>query len=93
MILFILQNAYQSEKYNFRNNDEWFSDLMRSHSGRRLKEMFPATCEIKVINASPQIGKSAKSFYEADLKYIQKKRSNLQTRFYLCLWEGGSGWM
>jgi len=73
MILFILQNAYHSDKYHFRNSEEWSEDLIRSHTGRRLKEMFPVGINVVVVNASPLIGESAKSCFNADLSYIQEK--------------------
>lgn len=71
MILFILQNAYRSEKHPFTNNDEWSKELANSHTGRRLKEMIPDGVEYKVINLSAVIGDEPNSCYEADLKYIK----------------------
>jgi hypothetical protein len=72
IFLFILQNAYKSKKYNFRNNIEWFADLCRSHSGKRLSEMLPDNGDIKIINSTPVIGNNAKSCYNADLIHIKK---------------------
>lgn len=71
-ILFILQNAYKSDKYKFTNHEEWSNQLMRSHTGRRLKDMIPAGISFAVINASDKIGDNPNSCYEADLKYISK---------------------
>ena len=71
IFLFILQNAYRSDKYNFRNEDEWFRDLNNSHTGRRLKEMLPDIGIIKVVNASPIIGNDATSCYMPDVNHIK----------------------
>lgn len=72
MILFILQNAYRSDKYNFRNREEWHRDLMRSQTGRRLKEMIPDNIEFRVINASNKIGDHPDSCYKPNTKYISR---------------------
>jgi len=72
MILFILQNAYQSNKHQFKNDDEWSRELANSHTGRRLKEMIPDDIEYKVINSSALIGDCPASCYDADLEHIQK---------------------
>ena len=71
MILFILQNAYISDKHLFTNEQEWSQELEKSHTGRRLKEMIPEGKEYKVINSSNMIGDCADSYYEADLKHIK----------------------
>jgi len=71
MILYILQNAYKSEKHQFKNEDEWSRELENSHTGRRLKEMIPDGEEYKVINSSGLIGDCANSCYDADLEYMQ----------------------
>lgn len=72
MILFILQNAYKSEKHQFNNEEEWSRELNNSHTGRRLKEMIPYGTEYKVINSSKKIGDNPNSCYEADLEYIKR---------------------
>jgi hypothetical protein len=72
MILFILQNAYQSEKHQFKNDEEWSRELANSHTGRRLKEMIPEGKEYRVINSSPMIGDCADSCYVADTEHIEK---------------------
>lgn len=72
MILFILQNAYRSDKHQFKNEEEWSQELANSHTGRRLKEMIPDDMEYKVINSSPMIGDCADSSYNADLTHIEK---------------------
>lgn len=72
MILFILQNAYKSDKHQFKNEDEWSIELANSHTGRRLKEMIPNGADYKVINSSSIIGDCPDSQYEADLGYIKK---------------------
>jgi hypothetical protein len=72
MILFILQNAYQSDKHQFNNEEEWSRELANSHTGRRLKEMIPEGKEYRVINSSPIIGDCADSCYIADTKHIEK---------------------
>lgn len=69
-ILFVLQNAYRSTKYDFNNYSEWSEDLLRSHSGKRLKEMIPEGASFSVINSSPKIGDCADSFFPADSKYL-----------------------
>jgi len=71
MILFILQNAYQNEKYSFTNEPEWHSELMRSHTGRRLKEMIPEGSDFKVINSTGEIGDNPDSYFKPDLIYMQ----------------------
>jgi len=71
MILFILQNAYRSAKYQFRNEDEWHEDLFRSHTGRRLKEMVPDGVQFCVVNSTDKIGDSADSLYFADPFHIE----------------------
>jgi len=78
MILFILQNAYSSEKYKFTNREEWSEQLMRSHSGRRLKDMIPDGAKYAVINASEKIGDNPNSCFEADINHIKKwiKKTN-----------------
>jgi len=72
MILYILQNAYTSDKHPFTNKKEWSKELLRSHSGRRLKEMIPDGAEFKVINASDNIGTHPSSSFKADLKHMSK---------------------
>lgn len=71
MILFILQNAYKSDKHQFKNEEEWSRELTNSHTGRRLKEMIPEGAEYKVINSSGIIGDCPDSRYDADLKHIK----------------------
>ena len=71
-ILFILQNGYRSEKYCFRNYEEWYCDLKRSYSGKRLAEMIPNNANIKVINATPMIGDCANSYFKADISHLEK---------------------
>jgi hypothetical protein len=72
MILFILQNAYRSEKHKFTNRNEWSKELLRSHTGRRLSEMIPDGYEYAVINSSPNIGDNSNSIYIADPQYIKE---------------------
>ena len=72
-ILFVLQNAYNSEKYNFKNEQEWEEDLQKSHTGRRLLEMVPPGADIVVVNASKEIGDNPDSLFPADPEYIQSK--------------------
>ena len=72
MILFILQNAYTSDKHPFTNEEEWGRELLRSQTGRRLKEMIPDGVEYKVINASPKIGADPDSLFKADFEHISK---------------------
>ena len=72
MILFILQNAYKSEKHQFKNDDEWSRELANSHTGRRLKEMIPDNMKYKVINSSSNIGDNPDTCYSADTEYIKK---------------------
>jgi len=71
-ILFILQNGYHSDKYQYRNEEEWYCDLNRSFSGKRLSEMIPENADIKVINSSSNIGDNADSYYKADLDHLRK---------------------
>ena len=77
-ILYVLQNAYRSERYGFRNREEWYEDLARSHSGRRLKEMIPVGHEIYVINATPEIGDRASSCYPPDIGYIHEQIAEIE---------------
>jgi hypothetical protein len=77
VILFVLQNAYRSEKYNFRNDDEWYRDLMRSHTGRRLSEMIPDGIDVRVVNATPKIGNDPCSFLKPEQGHIR----NMINRF------------
>lgn len=72
MILFILQNAYQSDKHQFKNEEEWSRELANSHTGRRLKEMIPDGMEYRVINSTPMIGNNPDSCYTPDLAHIKK---------------------
>jgi hypothetical protein len=72
MILFILQNAYRSDKHQFTNNDEWSRELANSHTGRRLKEMIPDGMEYRVINSSNMIGNCPDSRYDANLEHMKK---------------------
>jgi hypothetical protein len=72
MILFILQNAYRSEKYKFRNEQEWYNDLSRSHTGRRLLSMIPDNQDVRVVNASPKIGNNVSSKFEPNIDHIKK---------------------
>lgn len=69
-VLYVLQNAYRTEKYNFRNREEWHRDLLNSHTGRRLSEMIPENCKYWVINSSPNIGNNADSKFPPDVGYI-----------------------
>lgn len=72
MILFVLQNAYKSEKHQFKNEEEWSRELANSHTGRRLKEMIPEGKEYKVINSSNIIGDNPDSCYDADIVHMKK---------------------
>lgn len=82
-ILFVLQNSYHSEKYNYRNLEEWYEDLGRSYSGKRLKEMIPNNCDIAVINSTLEIGDDASSYFQADLVYLTKKINEIMPD-YIC---------
>lgn len=70
--LFILQNGYHSEKYQYRNRQEWGRDLLRSHTGRRLSEMLPVGGTVKVVNAHPGIGKNAAACFGYDLRHMRR---------------------
>lgn len=70
MILFVLQNAYMSDKHRFLNREEWSRELQRSHSGKRLSEMIPDEEEYAVINSSPRIGDNADSCFVGDSAYV-----------------------
>lgn len=80
-VLFVLQNAYQSSKYDWKNEDEWHRDLDKSHTGRRLREMIPDGIEFYVTNASPKIGSHPDSRFLADadhlIRMIQKYKPHL----------------
>lgn len=78
MILFILQNAYTSEKHPFKNEVEWGRELLRSHTGRRLREMIPENVEFKVINASASIGDNPNSLFNGDSKHISKQLKKIK---------------
>ena len=70
MILFILQNAYKSDKHPFTNNEEWSRELLRSHTGRRLKEMIPDGVQYRVINASEEIGDNPDSIFKGNIDHV-----------------------
>lgn len=80
-ILFVLQNAYKSDKYNFKNEQEWHRDLDRSHTGRRLKEMIPDGVDAYVINSSPIIGETPGSCFKADENYLKNKITEINADF------------
>ena len=69
-VLYILQNGYRSEKYNYRNLQEWSEELMRSHSGKRLNEMIPEGCEYFVINSTPEVGENSESYLPPKPNYV-----------------------
>jgi hypothetical protein len=69
-VLYILQNAYRSDKYNFRNREEWHEDLFCSHTGRRLSEMIPEGFDYYVVNSSPNIGSHADSKFPPSKEHI-----------------------
>ena len=69
-VLYILQNGYHSEKYRYRNLQEWSVDLHRSHTGRRLMEMIPDGCYYFVINSTPEVGENVDSMLSPNLDYI-----------------------
>ena len=71
MVLFILQNAYKSEKHQFKNEEEWSSELNRSQTGRRLKELIPENVLYRVINASDIIGDHVDSCYAPNLEHLK----------------------
>jgi len=70
MILYILQNAYKSDKHPFTNNEEWSRELLRSHTGRRLKDMIPDGVQYKVINASEEIGDNPNSVFKGNVEHV-----------------------
>lgn len=72
-ILFVLQNGYHSEKYHYRNNEEWHEDLNRSFTGKRLDEMIPDNAKVFVIEASKNIGNHPDSCFPADSSHIHEK--------------------
>jgi hypothetical protein len=82
-ILFVLQNAYRSSKYNFKNDQEWHRDLKRSHTGRRLQEMIPDGVDVYVINSSPIIGNTPGSCFKADEEYLKNKLTEINAD-YVC---------
>jgi hypothetical protein len=77
-VLFVLQNAYRSEKYNFSNDEEWQGALQKSHTGRRLQAMIPADTQAFVINSSLSIGDNPDSCYPADSAYIKNKIERIE---------------
>lgn len=77
-VLYVLQNAYRTEKYNFKNREEWHGDLLKSHTGKRLSEMIPENCEYFVINASKNIGTHADSKFPPDIEYITNWWNEIQ---------------
>jgi len=71
IILYILQNAYKSQRYQFKNDEEWHRELLASYSGKRLSEMIPENVDFRVVNASPEIGDSADSVFSPDKKHLK----------------------
>jgi hypothetical protein len=71
MVLFILQNAYKSEKHQFKNEEEWSNELNNSQTGRRLKELIPENVRYRVINASDIIGDNVDSCFDPNLNHLK----------------------
>ncbi|NIV40298.1 MAG: hypothetical protein GWN58_66115 [Anaerolineae bacterium] len=73
-ILVVLQNAYATTAYRraqLRKPDVWACGLWASHTGRRLTSMLPAGCTVRVINASPRIGKRSSDCFPPEPEHIR----------------------
>lgn len=79
-----LQNAWRrtatpGQKYWIENREDklargkWLVALWNSQTGKRLEEMLPDRCIVKVENASPLIGNVSWSFYPIDYEWVKAK--------------------
>lgn len=72
-LLVILQCAYatsQERRKQLADQRLWEAALWRSHSGKRLLSMLPPGCELRVINASTQIGKQSSDTFSPEPDHI-----------------------
>lgn len=78
-VLFILQNAYLSDKYKFSNEKEWYKALHKSYTGKKLMKLIPSDCcEYAVINSTPVVGNNASSCFVADLEHLKNKITEIK---------------
>lgn len=70
-LLIILQNAYGVEDGFVPSFDKEI--FKNSHTGRRLCNAIPMELDVNIINASPQVGEEASSYFAPDIGYVSSK--------------------
>jgi len=75
-LLVVLQNAYGVEDgYIPSYEKESFS---KCHTGIRLRRAIPENVSVRIINASPLVGREASSNFKPDIEYIEKSLTEIQ---------------
>ena len=85
-LLVILQNAYgvtEKRRKQLTSERLWLYALWKSQTGRRLKEMLPSNFNIKIINASEQIGCYSSALFPPDKNYLRTKIDEFQPNVIL----------
>lgn len=74
-VLIVLQCAYgvtERQRQRLADNKTWLEELWASHTGKRLRAMLPeAGYEVRIVNASPQIGSEAGACFPPDLAHLR----------------------
>ena len=81
-LLIVLQNAYRPGGRAIPHV-VWVKALWHSYTGKRLMEMIPEGTRIAVVNASPQVGTHAGSYFPADLPHLHAAIDETQPRLVL----------
>jgi hypothetical protein len=73
-LLMVLQNPYSRGRLDDHgwNGSTWRYELSHSHTGIRMKEMFPDNYKVIVTNASPKMGKKSSDCFPPDIRHLKR---------------------
>jgi hypothetical protein len=75
-VMVILQNAYGVKRGYVPSYEK--ESFRKCHTGIRLKRAIPKGVSIRIINASPLVGRKAGSNFKPDIEYIEKSLTEIQ---------------
>ena len=75
-VMVILQNAYGVKRGYVPSYEK--ESFRKCHTGIRLKRAIPENASIRIINASPLVGREVSSNFEPDIEYIEKSLTKIK---------------
>ena len=75
-VLVILQNAYGVKRGYVPSYEK--ESFRKCRTGIRLKGALPKNASVRIINASPLVGREVSSNFEPDIEYIEKSLTKIK---------------